>query len=194
MERCQVPDFPDAGAARRIRSRTKSARLSLSLWLFTLSFAFLRDEPAAGFDELRTLIGFYMSCRGGYDAFLFRDPADCEITGQYLGIGDSSATVFQLQRTMGTKLPGGGFAEPIVAPNNIHAIYFDGIIQNSANYTVDTGTGRITFLQPPPAGLVITADFSYWFRCRFLDDRSDFENFMYGLWQLKKLSFISVRP
>jgi hypothetical protein len=40
---------------------------------------------------------------------------------------------------------------------------------------------------------VITADFSYWFRCHFVDDSYDFENFMYRLWQLKKLTFISVR-
>jgi hypothetical protein len=30
-------------------------------------------------------------------------------------------------------------------------------------------------------------------RCRFIDDRYDFENFMQRLWQLKKLTFISVR-
>jgi hypothetical protein len=41
---------------------------------------------------------------------------------------------------------------------------------------------------------VISADFSYYFRCRFVDDRYDFENFMLRLWQLKKLQFISVMP
>jgi len=51
----------------------------------------------------------------------------------------------------------------------------------------------LTFVTPPSTGLVITADFSYWFRCRFVDDSYDFENFMYRLWQLKKLTFISVR-
>ena len=34
------------------------------LWQFTLVFAFLRDNPAAGFDELRTLMGFYLTCQG----------------------------------------------------------------------------------------------------------------------------------
>jgi len=90
-------------------------------------------------------------------------------------------------------LPGGGFAEPIVAPNSVNAIYFNGRTQNASTYSVDPNTGLVTFATPPTTGLVITTDFSYWFRCRFVDDSYDFENFMYRLWQLKKLTFISVR-
>ncbi len=164
------------------------------LWQFTLAFAFLRDSPAAGFDELRTLMGFYLSCQGAYGTFLFQDPSDDQITGQYLGTGNSSVPVFPLQRTMGTALPGGGFVEPIVAPNLVTAVYFDGITQSPSSYSVDPDTGLITFVTPPATGLVVTADFTYWFRCRFVDDSYDFENFMYRLWQLKKLTFISVRP
>ena len=41
--------------------------------------------------------------------------------------------------------------------------------------------------------LIISADFTYYFRCRFVDDKYDFENFMFRLWELKKLAFISVR-
>jgi uncharacterized protein (TIGR02217 family) len=163
------------------------------LWQFTLDFAVLRDDPVAGFDELRTLMGFYLSCQGAYGSFLFQDASDCQVTGQYLADGDSSMSVFQLQRIMGTGLPGGGFAEPIVAPNLVDAVYFDGITQDPASYSVDPNTGLVTFATPPGTGLMITADFSYWFRCRFVDDSYDFENFMYRLWQLKKLTFISVR-
>ena len=163
------------------------------LWQFTLVFAFLRDNPAAGFDELRTLMGFYLSCQGAFGSFLFQDPSDYQVTAQYIAEGDSSTSSFQLQRTMGTNLPGGGFAEPIVAPNTVGAVYFDGITQDAAGYSVDLSDGLVTFATPPATGLVITADFSYWFRCRFVDDSYDFENFMYRLWQLKKLTFISVR-
>jgi uncharacterized protein (TIGR02217 family) len=163
------------------------------LWQFTLVFTFLRDNPTAGFDELRTLMGFYLSCQGAFGSFLFQDPSDYQVTGQYIAEGDSSTSAFQLQRTMGTNLPGGGFAEPIVAPNTVDAMYFDGISQDAARYSVDPSNGLVTFATPPGTGLVITADFSYWFRCRFVDDSYDFENFMYQLWQLKKLTFISVR-
>jgi uncharacterized protein (TIGR02217 family) len=163
------------------------------LWQFTLVFAFLRDNPGAGFDELRTLMGFYLSCQGAYGTFLFEDPSDFQIRGQYLGTGDSSASVFQLQRTMGAALPNGGFIEPVTAPNTVGAVYFNGISQSASSYSVDPETGLVTFANPPATGIVVAADFSYWFRCRFVDDSYDFENFMFRLWQLKKLTFISVR-
>ena len=164
------------------------------LWQFSLIYDFLRDNPAAGYDELRTLLGFFMCCQGAFGTFLFQDPSDYQVIGQPIGTGDSSTTSFQLQRAMGTALPDGGFAEPIVAPNVVRGIYFDGITQDPASYSVDENTGLVTFSTAPGSGLIISADFTFYFRCRFVDDKYDFENFMYRLWQLKKLTFISVRP
>jgi uncharacterized protein (TIGR02217 family) len=163
------------------------------LWQFTLVFDFLRDNPAAGLDELRTLMGFFMLCQGAFGTFLFQDPSDDRVSGQQIGTGDTLRTVFQLQRTMGETLPGGGFLEPILAPNVVSAVYFNGIIQDPAGYSVDSMTGLVTFNTAPGSGLIITADYSYYFRCRFVDDSYAFENFMFRLWQLKKLTFISVR-
>jgi uncharacterized protein (TIGR02217 family) len=163
------------------------------LWQFTLVFDFLRDNPAAGFDELQTLMGFFMLCQGAFGTFLFQDPSDDRVSGQQIGTGDTLRTVFQLQRTMGKTLPGGGFLEPIVAPNVVNAVYFNGIVQDPAGYGVDSMTGLVTFNIAPSSGLIITADYSYYFRCRFIDDSYAFENFMFRLWQLKKLTFISVR-
>ena len=164
------------------------------LWQFALVFDFLRDNPKAGYDELRSLMGFFMLCQGAFGTFLFQDPSDFQVTGQQIGTGNASTSVFQLQRAMGTTLPNGGFFEPITAPNAVGAIYLDGITQNPASYSVDSNTGLVTFDTAPGSGLIITADFTYYFRCRFIEDRYDFENFMYRLWQLKKLTFISVRP
>jgi uncharacterized protein (TIGR02217 family) len=164
------------------------------LWQFALVYDFLRDNPAAGYDELRTLMGFFTLCQGAFGTFSFRDPGDSQVTGQQIGVGNASTAIFQLQRAMGATLPGGGFYEPIVAPNVVRTIYFNGINQDPASYSVDPDTGLVAFNIPPGNGLIITADFTYYFRCRFVDDRYDFENFMYRLWQLKKLTFISVRP
>jgi len=163
------------------------------LWQFTLVFDFLRDNPAAGYDELRTLMGFYMLCQGAYGTFLFQDPSDDRVSGQQIGTGDAITTVFQLQRAMGRTLPGGGFSEPIVAPNVVSGVYLNGIFQDPVTYSVDLMTGLVTFNTAPASGLTITADYSYYFRCRFIDDSYAFENFMFQLWQLKKLTFISVQ-
>jgi uncharacterized protein (TIGR02217 family) len=164
------------------------------LWQFTLVFDLLRDNPAAGYDELRTLMGFFMLCQGAFGTFLFRDPSDDRVAGQQIGVGIASTTVFQLRRAMGATLPGGGFQEPILAPNVVTAVYLNGITQTPANYSVEPNTGLVTFVTAPSSGLIISADFSYYFRCRFVEDSYTFENFMFQLWQLKKLTFISVRP
>ena len=89
------------------------------------------------------------------------------------------------------------FVGPVYAVQQITAVYLNGVTQNPATYSCATGlnsTGLLTFVTPPLAGALITADFVFCFRCRFVDDSYQFENFMYQLWQLKKLTFITVLP
>lgn len=164
------------------------------VWIWTLTYAVLRDKwdvraaagPGVGYDELRTLVGFFLQQQGTFRSFLFDDPTDNRITGQILGTGDGSKDVFQLVRSMGE------FAEPITAPDIVSAIRCNGVRQDPAVYTVDNETGLVTFVTPPPTGHVITADFTYRFRVRFADDSAEFENFMYQLWQLKQIKLQSV--
>jgi uncharacterized protein (TIGR02217 family) len=82
----------------------------------------------------------------------------------------------------------------VIAPNVVSAICLNGIVQPPGSWGVDPASGVLTFTSPPVAGVVITADFTYFFRCRFGSDAYGFENFMFRLWSLKKLDFISVRP
>jgi uncharacterized protein (TIGR02217 family) len=169
-------------------------------WSWTLTYAMLRDKndtraasgPGVGYDELRTLMGFFLQQQGAFAPFLYDDPTDDQALAQAIGTGDGGTTIFQLVRTMGAALPGGGFAEPITAPNTLSAIYFDGVRQSASGYSVDPATGLVTFASPPPSGQIVTADFTYYFRVRFGDDSADFENFLYQLWALKQVKFQSV--
>ena len=238
------------------------------LWQFTLVFEFLRDNPAAGYDELRTLMGFFMLAQGAFGSFLFQDPTDYTVTGapawatisgampaadgtgyvvgdaltvtggsvpangspctltvssigvagaitgltvagpgQYTqlppdvaavaggsGSGGSAnltgSNVVQLARPFGTA-NAGGFLEPIIAPNAVSAVYINGIAQTG---WILGNNGLVTLPAAPTATQAVTADLTYYFLCRFIDDRYDFNNFMFRLWELKKLTFISVRP
>jgi uncharacterized protein (TIGR02217 family) len=170
------------------------------IWTWTLTYSMLRDQndtraasgPGAGYDELRTLMGFFLQQQGAFQPFLFDDPSDDTASAQPIGTGDGGTTIFQLVRAMGASLPGGGFAEPITAPNAVSAIYFDGVRQSAAGYSVDPNTGLVTFTTPPPAGQLVTADFTYLFRVRFADDTAEFENFLYQLWALKQVKLQSV--
>jgi hypothetical protein len=51
----------------------------------------------------------------------------------------------------------------------------------------------LVFLSPPASGVRISADFTFGYECRFLDDRADFENFMNGLWKAESLKFRSIK-
>lgn len=165
---------------------------AVPIWTWTLSYDFLRDEPAAGFNELRTLMGFHAQQQGAFTPFLYDDPTDDSVAGQAIGTGNGSQTAFQLVRTLDAALPGGGYAEPITNPNNVTATYFNGV-RNAPGYaSFSPTTGLLTFPSAPASGVAITADFSYFFQVRFADDSASFENFMVQLWRLKQVKLVSV--
>jgi hypothetical protein len=95
---------------------TRGSFQSYPRWRFTLSYEFLRG--ANGFDELQDLVGFFNQRGGSLDNFLYRDPADYQVSDQALGVGDSSTTEFRFVRSMG------GFVEPVLAPENMW-LYLD---------------------------------------------------------------------
>jgi uncharacterized protein (TIGR02217 family) len=167
---------------------------ALPIWTFTLTYDFLRDDVAAGYTDLRTLMGFHAQQQGAFTGFLYTDPTDNAVTGSSLGTGNASQTQYQLVRYLLPSLPGGGYAEPMVAPNIVGAVYLNGVVQSPSAYAVDADTGILTFTTAPGLGVAVTADFSYFFRVRFTDDTANFENFMVQLWRLKQIRFISILP
>src|SRR5260221_12846116 len=120
------------------------------IWTWTLSYSLLRDKwdargpgaLGAGYDELRTIAGFFLQQQGAFQPFLFDDPTDGTVAGQAIGTGNSSTSVFQLVRSMG------GCAEPMTAPTSMTAVYFNGVLQSPAGYAVDADTGLVTFAPP----------------------------------------------
>lgn len=162
------------------------------LYQYQLVFNFLRQ--GGGFNEANTLLGLIEACVGAWGTFLFDDPSDDTATGQFIGTGNGSTTQFQLQYGKGGTII---FTRPVDAVNALTAVYFNGVVQSSGGYSIATGvnsTGLLTFSAAPGSGVTITADFTYYFRCRFTDDSYSMDNFMYRLWELKKLTFLSTFP
>lgn len=69
------------------------------------------------------------------------------------------------------------------------AIYLNGTELSPDDYTI--ATNQITFDSAPGIGDIITGDYKFYFVCRFMDDLTDFEQFMYKLWTLETLEFQS---
>ena len=137
-------------------------------------------------DRSAKLAGFFLQLLGQFGTFLYADPDDHAVTGQGIGVGDGSTTSFMMVRALG------GFAEPVGWVTSIANVYLNGAAQSSGSYS-RTAPNTLVFGSAPGSGIPITADFSYAFNCRFLDDQMDFEEFMSNLWKLDSMKFRSVK-
>lgn len=161
---------------------TRTSLRAYPRWLFQLSYEFLRTD--ATIDELKTLVGFYMQCKGGLTTFLYKDPYDYTVTNQTFGVGNGTLKVFQLIRDFG------GFIDLIQAVNtSLLVIKINGVTTTA--YTI--ANGIITFTTAPANGAVLTWSGDFYFPCRFEDDKLDTINFMKNLWEAKKVNLMSVK-
>jgi len=191
-----------------IKTSVSGRELRRANWVYpiyqiSLTFEFLRDDSV--FNELKTLLGFYMQRQGSFDSFLFRDPDDSRISLQPLGTGDGVTTQFQLIRSFGgttesvpniASIDDGASmwaADPANAPmwaaDPANAPMWADIVYTSTDYTINA-SGIITFNAAVPSGTVIVWSGSYYYRCRFADDQLDFNKFMQQLWTLKTCNLI----
>jgi hypothetical protein len=145
-----------------------------------LTYDMLRDTTVH--DELRSLGGFFMARAGKFDSWLFSDPTDGAVTQQSLGLGNGTEANFSLSRTFGT------FTERVA---NIHAVTQVRVANTpTSNYTLSS-SGVVTFNTPPANAEPVDWTGTYYFRCRFLQDEQEFENFMYQLWAAQSVEFLA---
>jgi len=155
---------------------------------FELTYEFLRDF--GGTPDTRALIGLFNAMLGRADTFLFNDPDFNTVSGQLIGTSTgSTATRYQMVATY-QNAGGPGTPEAIQNFNGTPVIRDNGSVVSGANYTIDS-LGGLTFSVSPVAGHTITADFSFYYRCRFDDDKVDWTKFMNQMWSADKVTFTS---
>lgn len=155
------------------------------IWRWTLAFEFLRETT--GFDEFRTLAGFFTARRGAFDSFLYEDPSDSSVTDENFGTGDGSTVGFQLGRALGD-----GLFEPIYNLNGAPVIKKNGNIQTPpGDYTV-SATGIVTFASAPAVGRALTWTGSFYWRVRFAEDSAEFANFANLFWNAHEISLVQL--
>ena len=164
----------------------RAAFWSYPRWKYSLSYEVLR--AGNGLQELQQLVGFFNARRGSFDSFLYEDPDDCTATAQQFGVVETGRTVYQLARAFG------GFVEPVTEPKAAGLVIKAGSTTLTAgtHYTLGTG-GRITLLGGATAGQVLTWSGGFYWRCRFLQDSAEFDQFMRQLWAAKKIEFQTVK-
>lgn len=153
------------------------------IYQMKLSYDVLRDGNQAGqdYDEWRPLIGFFMARRGRFDSFLYDHPNDREAVAQEFGEGDGVTANFNLSRTLGS------FTERVANVNTITEVRVNNT--PTTGYTISS-VGRITFDTPPADGDVLEWDGTYYYRCRFVNDEQEFNQFMSLLWDAKSVELL----
>lgn len=164
----------------------RAAQYSYPIWEYKLSFEVLRARSAL--PEMQQLAAFFNARQGSYDTWLYTDPDDNTVTTQLFGTGDGVTTQFQLVRAFG------GYTEPVFDVNGSPSIYKAGTLQTiSTHYTISS-SGLVTFVTAPTVGQALTWTGSFYWRCRFMQDQLEFNQFMRQLWELKTLEFTTVKP
>lgn len=158
---------------------------SFPRWQYTATFSFLRSDANV---EWQTLAAFFLSMRGSSRVFQWNDVDDSSVTDQLIGTGDGTTTAFPLVRTLSAG--SFSFTEPVFAPVIITNIKDNGT--PTAAYTLGT-QGLITFNAPPTAGHTLTWTGTYNWLCRFDEDVAQFEKFAFKFFELKKITFTTIK-
>jgi len=159
----------DSGAEHR------TARWTDALRQYNARYG-VRDQ-----DDLSAVMEFYLAREGALGSFRFKDWGDYATTSNHItfgdgaalpdaedvvfGVGDSSQTEFQLikryQDGLNTKI------RNITKPRSgTVKIAFDGTLQ-TAGFSVDTTTGKVTFTIAPATGVQLTWGGEFDVPCRF---------------------------
>lgn len=180
--RVKTPEF-STRVAQAVSGNERRVGLRVyPMWNFSWGYEFLRGQASPA-NHYQQMLGFFLSRGGRLESFLVNDESDNAVVDQPFGLGDGSTTAFQLVRTIDT------FAEPVMNLNGaVTNIKNDGSTVSGGSYSVSS-TGLVTFGSAPASGHVLTWTGAYYFRCRFLADAAEFEEFMYRFWNLKKLEF-----
>lgn len=185
--------------ATRTQNAVSGKRINLADWStpkyrWGLTYNFLRGAP--NYSEMETLAGFFNARYGSFDSFLYTDPNDYSATGSTLGTGDSTDRTFQLQRRYGSTYD--GLVEPIYAPLAVSRMAVGASTYSSTQFSVlswgTTSPGLVTFSTfAPSTGLAVTADFTYAWPVSFDADSLDFDEFVRRIWELKTITFTSLK-
>jgi hypothetical protein len=110
-----------------------------------------------------------------------------------VGVANGTQTTFPLYYTWGSGPFTPSFTAPVTGIDTIDSVYINDVIQAPDTYGPDATNTMLVFTTAPVAGN-ITADFHFYYRCRFLDDEMLYSQWARNLWEVKQVQFESVKP
>lgn len=187
-----VKKVPEFNTIVHTSTSLKEFRIALAaypLWSFSLTYERLLEAT-----DYKDLLTFFLHHKASYESWLFNDASDNTVTNNAFATGDGTTTTFQITRTISGATT--SFTEPIQNINNTVSpiIRVDSSVISPAYYSINS-LGVITFNAGhiPASGKLIDWTGSFYYRCRFLQDMSEFNKFMKNLWENKKVDFRSEK-
>jgi len=119
-------------------------------------------EDCLDLQEYEYLYSFWMSRRGSFEGFRYKDWGDYELLDEWIGVGNGVQTAFQITKTYGSfvrvlkKIDPKGFSWQI------------GFTQPPA--VLNPNTGMLTFSTPPAAGADIRVSGEFHVPVRFVEN------------------------
>lgn len=140
--------------------------------------------------QLAELIAFFRARKGRAHGFRFKDWTDCKVTGQVIGTGNGTQTIFQLIKDYTSS---NTETRTIMKPvSGTVKIYVNAVLQTSG-VTVNTTTGVITFSAAPAAATTISADAEFDVPVRFDTDRLSASLDQYGSNSWLDIPLVEIR-
>lgn len=158
---------------------------------FTVSYSdegFLADDPAVSSTDFETMFGFFNYHGGGFQSFLFqgvntREQARFTRTAEAQFTGDGATASFQLVRNIGI------WQEAVYHPQAAPTVYVNGV----ETAVTAQGNGVYLFAAAPAAAALITADFTFAYRCVFDAEEIEFTEWCEGYWSADT-PLVTVKP
>lgn len=157
---------------------------------FDLQYEFLRNNISVS--EMKALAGLFSSMRGRWDTFLYSDPTYNTVVDEPFGVGDGTTTQFQLTATF-QNAGGPGLPELIQNLNGTAVIKKATVVQAQPAACSIGATGVVTFVTAPAAAAALTWSGSFYYRCRFLEDKLPLQQFMFDFWKTRTVSLKSIK-
>ena len=167
------------------RGEIRASLQPYPLWKIEYEMNFARGGEQTANSVYQYVLGFFMSVGGQFSDFLYFDPYDNNVTDALLAIGDGATQVFQLTRPIGigTDIVQNLNGNPVISAN--------GTVVSSSAYTISS-TGIVQFTTAPASGVVLTWTGAYYYRVRFGDDSTTFEQQFSQIWNNGKITLQSV--
>ncbi len=175
-----------------IRESVSGKEARAGLWSYprlqySLSYEFLRVEDVHF--EWQILEGFFHLHKGSLVSFLYLDPMDNAVIDQLIGRGGGGRTDWQMVRTFGQS--GANYLMPVKHFRAAPTIYVDGVVRPTG-WSIDSN-GLLSFDSAPDDGTTITADIEFYWPVRFVDEESEFSQFMYRFFENQKVELITLK-